>query len=84
MADTYGRTSRTFRRLRLRVLEESSICWLCGQSGADTVDHVVPLSIAPDLGEELANLRPAHGTCNSSRGNRPPQSVQAMPSSRRW
>lgn len=80
----YGRSSRQFKRLRRRVLEESNICWLCGQPGADTVDHIVPRSVAPHLGEELANLAPAHRGCNSSRGARAPESVRPLPASRGW
>ena len=33
----HGRSTRTFKRMRARVLEQSDICWLCGQAGADTV-----------------------------------------------
>lgn len=34
-----------------------------------TVDHVVPRSLGG--GDELANLRPAHSSCNKSRQARP-------------
>lgn len=55
-----GRGTATWKRIRLQVLErEGGICWLCGQPGADTVDHVVPLA---DGGtNNPANLRAAHG-----------------------
>ncbi|MFW9180579.1 HNH endonuclease [Corynebacterium striatum] len=44
-------------------------CHLCGRDGADSADHVVPRSLGgPD---ELANLRPAHRSCNFRRGNLP-------------
>ena len=85
MTDPYfGRSTRTFKAMRLRVLEQSNICWLCGQAGADTVDHIVPRSIAPELAESIDNLLPAHRGCNSSRGNRTPQAARPLPSSRHW
>ena len=39
-------------------------CWLCGQDGADTVDHVIPLNKGGT--NALANLRPAHGRKSTS------------------
>ena len=80
----HGRSTRTFKRMRARVLEQSDICWLCGQAGADTVDHIVPLSVAPEMGEDAANLMPAHRACNSKRGARLAENVRALPASRRW
>ena len=69
------RGGRRWRALRLSILVESDICWLCGERGADTVDHVVPVSKRPDLEYAPENLRPAHGkrtpTCigNYARGD---------------
>lgn len=80
----HGRSTATFKRLRKQVLKESTICWLCGQPDADTVDHVVPLSIAPHLGEVLDNLRAAHMRCNSARGNKLAEQVRQLPHSRQW
>ncbi len=34
-------------------------CWLCGGEGADTIDHIIPVSDGGD--DSLENLRPAHG-----------------------
>jgi 5-methylcytosine-specific restriction endonuclease McrA len=85
MANPYaGRSTRSFRRLRAKVLSESDICWLCGGAGADTVDHVIPLSVNPELAEEVGNLRPAHGRCNSSRGARLTDGVRPVRHSRLW
>lgn len=36
-----------------------TVCWLCGQEGADTIDHLVMISNGGT--NELDNLRPAHG-----------------------
>jgi len=80
-----GRTSWKFKMLRRQVLAESDVCWLCARPGADTVDHVLPLSLYPELAEDITNLRPAHMTCNSSRGQgtRPNQQPPRN-RSRRW
>lgn len=59
--DPRGRSTPTWKRLARSVLEESDVCWLCGYAGADTVDHVVPVSVNPRLAEVRTNLRPAHG-----------------------
>lgn len=79
-----GRSSRQWKRLRARVLEDSDICWLCGQPGADTADHVIPRSVAPHLAESLDNLAPAHRSCNSRRGARLVEAARPLPTSRRW
>ncbi|GAA1007972.1 hypothetical protein GCM10009551_088810 [Nocardiopsis tropica] len=42
------------------------ICHLCGSDGADSIDHVITQHAGG--GDELENLRPAHGGCNSARG----------------
>lgn len=53
-------STRQWRTVRARVLAISNICWLCGQPGADSVDHVIsPLDGGSMYG--LENLRPAHG-----------------------
>lgn len=50
----------TLQNLRKRVFDYYGYeCWLCGRDGADTIDHVLPLSHGG--GDELENLRPAHG-----------------------
>jgi len=36
-------------------------CHICGHDGSNQVDHLVPQAVAPQLGWELSNLRPAHG-----------------------
>jgi len=50
----------TLQNLRKKVFDYYGYqCWLCGQDGADTIDHVLPLAFGG--GDELDNLRPAHG-----------------------
>lgn len=50
-------------------------CWLCGEPGADSADHRIPRSYGGDDSPE--NLWPAHGRCNSERGNAPPPGLAA-------
>ena len=76
-----GRSGRPFRRNRATVLQASTLCWLCGHDGADSVDHLIPraLCIAThryDLLNAVSNLAPAHHhpcptcgiRCNRKRG----------------
>lgn len=60
--------SPEYRALRSLWRLSNPPCWICGQLGADTVDHVVPLSQGGT--NSLDNLRPAHRECNSRRGVR--------------
>lgn len=51
---------RALQTLRKRVfLTYGDICWLCGQEGADTIDHLVMVSHGGS--NSIENLRPAHG-----------------------
>lgn len=54
-----GRNSRSWKQMRAAILIASDICWMCGRPGADTVDHLVPLSQGGS--NHPSNLRPAHG-----------------------
>lgn len=42
-------------------------CHLCAQDGADTADHVIPISKRGT--DDPTNLRAAHKLCNRQRGN---------------
>lgn len=59
MADPRG--TRRWRQLRAAILATSDICGHCGQPGADTVDHIIPVDLRPDLAMDPTNLRPMHG-----------------------
>ena len=73
---------RQFRRLSLEVKRVGDlVCWLCGAPGADTLDHVTPVSRGGT--NDPANLRPAHRACNSERGNGRP-APPPRPPSRAW
>jgi 5-methylcytosine-specific restriction endonuclease McrA len=53
-------TGRALQTLRQKVFSiYGDECWLCGQEGADTIDHIV--MVAHGGSNTLDNLRPAHG-----------------------
>ena len=52
-------TARVLRRDRWR-------CWLCGELGADSADHIV--RVRDGGSDDMANLRAAHWSCNRQRG----------------
>lgn len=58
---------RGWNRLRRQVLErDRHVCWICGEAGADSADHLVPVSKGGT--DTLDNLKAAHLWCNKSRG----------------
>jgi 5-methylcytosine-specific restriction protein A len=64
--DRPGSTT-AWRALRAQVLaRDHYVCWICGRPGADSADHLV--RVADGGGDELANLRAAHLSCNARRG----------------
>lgn len=93
-----------YRHNRAILLALDDVCGICGHPGARTADHIIQpklwARLFPDNPrgvDDLANLRPAHGTmapgqppnpcptcgrlCNQSRGSTLPV---ARPQSRRW
>ncbi|WP_144121135.1 HNH endonuclease [Catellatospora sichuanensis] len=58
-----------YQQNRILLLRTNTLCWLCNRYGSDTADHIIPLSRGGS--NKLSNLRPAHKSCNSRRGNRP-------------
>lgn len=81
-----GRTGgRRWRRLVEQVLrEDGDTCWLCGGPGATSGDHVIPVSVDPDLEFDRGNVRPAHVGCNKRRGARPIGIARKVNTSRAW
>ena len=58
-----------WRKKRARILKASDICWLCGQPGADSVDHVIAVSKGGT--DDDSNLRPAHmHPCNRGKSSK--------------
>lgn len=54
-------------RISRRIIErDHGLCWICGQPGADTTDHIIPRANGGTNDEH--NLAAAHKRCNSSRG----------------
>lgn len=90
MAEWGGRLAT--ETLALVLAEYGTHCHLCGHAGASTADHLIPRSLGGD--NSLANLRPAHVSCNSARGALPlgewfkrhplPVSGDRAPPSRAW
>ena len=64
----HGRKGRPWRRLREMVLARDPVCTICWRRPATTVDHVVPLSVRPDLAHVVSNLRGACASCNAAGG----------------
>lgn len=70
MADP--RRTRAWRKLRDRVVREEPVCRLqypgiCTY-WSQTADHIIPVSVRPDLGMHRGNLRGACHPCNMERG----------------
>lgn len=87
-----GRSTRPARRNRDEVLAESDVCIICGHRAADSVDHIIPIFLRPDLAEDKDNLGPAHHEpcptcarrCNNEKGTRPLAEVTGLVTSRDW
>ena len=74
---------RRYRKLRDTMRHQwqqaDTPCWICrqpiawnehGTPDSFDLDHLHPVSTHPELALDPANWRPAHATCNRSRGNR--------------
>lgn len=54
---------------RKRILERDNyICYLCGESGANSADHVIARMNGGSDSDD--NLRAAHVSCNSRKGTK--------------
>ncbi len=81
-----GRSTYRYRLVRAEFLrrckQADAPCWLCQRSinyelpfqhpEAFNADHAIPISVRPDLAEDIAVLRPSHKSCNERRGNEEP------------
>ena len=68
----YLQTSK-WRKLSARVITEEPLCRLNlrGCTGrSQQADHIIPVSVAPQLVYERSNLQGACAWCNNKRGNR--------------
>lgn len=90
MSEWGGRAARVLRRLTAETY--GTTCHICGEpidlavAGPDprafTADHLVPRSRGGS--DDLANLRPAHLGCNSSRGTTPLTATRKPVDNRRF
>jgi 5-methylcytosine-specific restriction endonuclease McrA len=90
-----GRSGRPWHRFCARMrLELPPVCAWCGQ-GIDlllpvnsrmawTLDHILPLSLYPELYLEPSNVQPMHRVCNSSKGSKVDAKHQPINHSRVW
>jgi 5-methylcytosine-specific restriction endonuclease McrA len=70
------------------------VCWLCHRPIdyrrnyrsplAPTVDHVIPVRLAPDRVLTESNWRPAHRHCNESRERRRDDEMASLDTSEEW
>lgn len=75
------RSTQAWRRLAKQAASEEPLCWLQlpGCTGRSTTgDHVIPVSIRPDLALVRSNVRGACKPCNRKRGNLPIGVVREM------
>jgi len=64
------RLSRNYKAFRLKVLARDQwSCFYC-QAPATTVDHIIPVSKAPDLVVNYENAVACCKSCNSAKGSR--------------
>lgn len=92
MADRSELTTYEFRQMRARLLAHSDVCIMCGHSGSQAADHVIPVArggarLDPD------NLAPIHGTdgcptcgrkCNNDKGDKLLSEVKRLVTSVDW
>ena len=64
------RLTRDYRAFRLKVLARDQwSCFYCHQP-ATTIDHVIPISKAPELVVDYSNAVACCQSCNSRKGSR--------------
>jgi 5-methylcytosine-specific restriction endonuclease McrA len=64
------RLTRDYKAFRLKVLARDQwSCFYC-QQPATTVDHIIPVSKAPDLVVNFENAIACCASCNSKKGSR--------------
>lgn len=91
------RGTRRWQELRASLYERdrkaNAPCWIClqpidyraepGTPDAWEPDHVRPVATDPELAFDPGNIRPAHCSCNRSRGSKRGVSSLGRPS-RNW
>ena len=66
------RLSRKYKEVRLKKLSQDGwVCFYCGYEGKDmTIDHIIPVSKAPELAIDINNMVSACKPCNSRKSAR--------------
>lgn len=66
------RLSRKYKEVRLKKLAiDGWVCFYCGYEGKDmTIDHVIPVSKAPELAIDINNMVSACKPCNSKKNKK--------------
>lgn len=80
MGSSELKTARWQKLCARLKLTRPPVCWYCGEdidmtvSGKHprgwTLDHIVPRHAAPHLTWDESNLKPAHFSCNTTRGSK--------------
>ncbi|WP_067428322.1 HNH endonuclease [Nocardioides jensenii] len=73
------RSTQAWRKLAKRVAIEEPTCWLRFEGctiRSTTGDHVIPVTVRPDLALVRSNVRGACPGCNYKRGNLPVDSLR--------
>jgi 5-methylcytosine-specific restriction endonuclease McrA len=61
-----GSTRRWRKQRAAAIARDDGVCWICGQPGADSADHL--LRDRDGGTDEPGNVRAAHLLCNLRRG----------------
>lgn len=69
--------------VRLCLATYGDLCWLCGRRGADSADHIVPVSQGGAV-YDLDNLGPSHRRCNYARGARSADLFELLEDGSAW
>lgn len=73
------RSTRSWRVLRDQVVREEPRCWLrlarCTHLST-TGDHVIPVTVRPELALVRSNVRGACANCNDDRGSLPIEALR--------
>ena len=66
------RLSRKYKEVRLKALaRDGYVCYYCGAEDKDmTIDHIIPVSKAPEMAIDINNMITACKPCNSRKGKR--------------
>ncbi|MGH4002207.1 MAG: HNH endonuclease, partial [Pseudonocardiaceae bacterium] len=73
------RSTQAWRKLAKQVAREEPTCWLRLEGctiRSTTGDHVIPVTVRPDLALTRTNVHGACSTCNYKRGNLPIESLR--------